>query len=58
MLYIRDETLGITYTFNTDSAGYAAARNQILMISEAGHVVGDEDSGSINKVFGFFGGRI
>ena len=51
MLIIRDITMGRSYTFSTDKAGYAQALAQIDAITAQGHQVG----GDVSKVYAFFG---
>ncbi len=53
-MYIYDKTLGICYKFNTDHAGYEAARAQIRMIRSIGHEVG----GDFGAVYQYFNGDV
>lgn len=51
LLIIRDETMGQTFTFHTDRAGYYAADAKIQEIVGMGHKVG----GDVAKVRAFCG---
>ena len=51
MLIIRDITMGRSYTFGVDHAGYAQALTQIDAINALGHVAG----GDTYKVLQYFG---
>ena len=55
MLHIYDESINKEYSFHTDTAGYNAARNTILMINAAGHAISDRGTGSLNKIYQYFG---
>lgn len=55
MLHIYDESINKEYVFHTDTAGYNAARNTILMINAAGHVLSDRGTYSLQRINQYFG---
>ncbi len=51
-MILRDDTMGKSYRFNTDAAGYAEALNMIRALQAQGHILSGEALGKVQAYYG------
>ncbi len=49
-LIIRDETTGQSKTFSASTIGYQQAENYRRTLESQGHIVGDDNTGSLGRL--------